>query len=84
MKKRNNTAKGFLLGVMVTLLLMLTTGEIYRQTNNVSHNTTTSFQSIYACDDGNIVYVCDNNTVYRSMDGGDSWTIVLKKKSRKL
>ncbi|RJQ71928.1 MAG: hypothetical protein C4519_19055 [Desulfobacteraceae bacterium] len=80
MQRNKEMVKGFVFGAMAVLLLTLATGAIYKQTSNVTDETTISFQSIYASSDGNIVYVCDNTTVYRSTDGGANWTVVFAKR----
>lgn len=80
MEKKKDLLKGFIIGAVLMLLLMTATGAIDKRTDNVTKNTSVSFQSIYASDNGNVVYVCDNDTVYRSVDSGASWSVVLKKK----
>jgi hypothetical protein len=72
--------KGFLLCALLIVLFLITTGGIQRPAYNITEDTTISFQSLFASDDGNVVYVIDNHNVYRSTDRGDNWTVVLAKK----
>lgn len=79
MQNKKSVAKGFLIGALTAILLMAIVGAVDRQTQNVTRNTTISFNSVCTSSDGRTVYATDNFNVYRSTDGGDNWTVVLKK-----
>ena len=78
MQKINGTVRGFILGILATVAVLVLIGAVNHQTQNVGGDDIHSFQSVYASSDGKIVYVCDNYTVYRSNDGGENWSVVLK------
>ena len=86
MRTKTNTLsgslKGFLLGAGAMLALVLTVGAVNRDTPNIAGDKTVSFNSVYASRDGKTIFVCDTYNVYRSTDGGDNWSVVLKRHSR--
>lgn len=77
----SSPVKGFLLGAAAMLALIFIVGAINRDTSNVVGDRDVSFNSIITSNDGNTVFVCDNYNVYRSMDGGNNWSIVLKRQA---
>ena len=79
MQKINVNVKSFVIGILTAIALMMLTGAVDHQTQNIGGDSTRSFQSISASSDGKTVYVCDNYTVYRSTDSGTNWAAVLKK-----
>jgi photosystem II stability/assembly factor-like uncharacterized protein len=82
MQNRNQMLKGFMLGVLVVILVVMTIGAVNQRTKNHAGDLSTIFRSVYASQDGRIVYVCDDSHVYRSADGGNNWTVVLKKSDK--
>jgi hypothetical protein len=79
MKNGNQALKGFLFGVLVAILLLMVIGAVNRGTGNNTGDKSTLFRSVYASQDGKVVYVCDDDHVYRSIDAGENWTVVLFK-----
>jgi photosystem II stability/assembly factor-like uncharacterized protein len=71
--------KGFLLGVLLMILMVVAIGAVNHGTSNRASDTSTVFRSVYSSQDGKIVYVCDDTHIYRSTDAGDNWTVILKK-----
>jgi hypothetical protein len=79
MKGQHQIVKGFLLGIFVMGALLLTIGAVNPQTSNDGGDASHAFSDLATSSDGKIVYVCDTHVVYRSTDGGNNWTVVLKK-----
>lgn len=79
MRYQSPFLKPFLMGIVIAAIFFTIVGAVDRQTSNVSEDTTVSFNSVFASSDGRIVYVIDNDRVYRSSDGGANWSIVLRK-----
>lgn len=79
MQRQHQTLKGFVLGILVTVALLVTMGAVNPQTSNDGGDTAHSFRNLATSSDGKIVYVCDTHTVYRSTDSGANWTVVLQK-----
>jgi len=71
-----------MLGVLVVILMVMTIGAVNQKTQNRAGDTSTIFRSVYASQDGRIVYACDGTHIYRSTDAGDNWTVVLKKSNK--
>ena len=82
MRKINGNVRGFILGIIATVAAMMLMGAVDHQTQNIGSDDVHSFQSVYASSDGKVVYVCDNYTVYRSKDGGENWSTVLKQSNQ--
>jgi photosystem II stability/assembly factor-like uncharacterized protein len=80
-KPLSGASKGFLLGAAAMLALIFSVGAISKNTQNIAGDRNVSFNSIYASSDGNTIFVCDTYNVYRSTDGGNNWTVVLKRHS---
>ncbi len=79
MSHKKSYLKGFILGVVTVVAVMMMTGAIYRQTDNRGGDTDHTFRALYASNDGKTVYACDDVTIYRSTDGGANWSVVFKK-----
>lgn len=82
MQNRNQMLKGFMLGVLLMILIVGTIGAVYQKTENHAGDTSTIFRSVYASQDGQIVYACDDTHIYRSADAGQNWSVVLKKSDK--
>lgn len=79
MNNKKPYVKGFILGALAALAVMVMPGAIHQQTDNRAGDTDHIFRSVYSSSDGKTVFVCDDVTVYRSTDGGANWSVVLKK-----
>lgn len=77
----SGSLKGFLLGAAAMLALVFIVGMVNPDTSNVVGNRDVSFNCITSSSDGNTVYATDNFNIYRSTDGGNNWSIVLKRQS---
>ena len=74
-----NFITGLLFGAFIALSFIFTTGAVLKETSNAVSNDTASFRDLACSADGQTVYVLDVETVYRSTDGGNNWSVVLKK-----
>jgi len=72
---------GLLAGAVIVLCFVLITGAVQTETTNYLGNETASFRDLACSADGRIVYALDVGTVYRSMDSGGTWSVVLRKKA---
>jgi hypothetical protein len=79
MQNHKQMLKGFMLGVLLMIMMVVAIGAVNHKTGNRAGDTTTMFRSVYASQDGKIVYACDDTHIYRSTDGGDNWKVILKK-----
>jgi len=79
MQLRREYLKVLIWSVVIMLALFFLTGAVATQTGNVSGDNSQAFRNVACSSDGNIVYVVDVETVYKSEDGGNNWAIVLKK-----
>ena len=77
----SHSMKGFLVGAGAMLALFLILGAVNRDTMNVAGDKSVSFNSVAVNRDGKIIFACDNYNVYRSTDGGDNWSVVLKRQN---
>ena len=75
----SQSMKGFLLGAAAMLALLFTVGALNRDTSNIAGDRTVSFNNVAVSNDGRTVFVADTYNVYRSTDGGDNWSVVLKR-----
>jgi len=80
MKNHRDFIIGLLAGAVIVLSLILTTGAIQMETSNTVGNETASFRDLACSADGRTVYALDVENVYRSSDGGQTWSVVLTKK----
>jgi len=79
MQSRRGYLQTLIWSVTIMLALFFLTGAVATQTNNVSGADNESFTNVACSSDGNVVYVVDVETVYKSEDGGNNWAVVLKK-----
>ena len=75
---------GFWMGMAIALVLVVTIGAVRFDSGNTTGDTTTSFNNLATSSDGRIVYVCDDDHVYRSTDSGANWQVVLEKREADL
>lgn len=81
MKTYRDIVKAMILGAAGLAVLIVITGAVTTQTPNMAGEDTESFGHVACSADGQIVYVVDVETVYRSTDGGENWKVVLKKRT---
>jgi len=79
MQSRRKYVQVLICSVAIMLALFFLTGAVSTRTGNVSGDNTQSFRNVACSSDGNIVYVVDVETVYKSEDGGSNWAVVLQK-----
>lgn len=79
MKTNRDFIAGMLLGAIIVLGLVFITGAVQNETYNTLGNDSAAFRDVACSADGQTVYALDVETIYRSQDGGNTWTVVLKK-----
>jgi hypothetical protein len=81
MRNRSNYIIGLLAGAVLVLCFVFMTGAVHKETSNLAGHDTASFRNMACSADGRTVYAMDAETVYRSIDGGGTWSVVLQKKA---
>lgn len=82
MQPRRDILKGLFLGAAIVFGLVLLTGAVVPQTNNIAGDEAKAYVGVACSRDGQTVYVIDTESVYRSTDSGRNWTIALKKNTQ--
>jgi hypothetical protein len=81
MRDRHSFCRGFLLGLAVITLGLLSLGAVNFRSPNVHYDMKANFPLSVACSaDGLKVFVTDNNKVYYSANSGKDWQIILSEK----
>lgn len=75
---------GLLVGGLIILSFVFMTGAVRSGTSNAVGNETASFRTVACSADGRTVYALDVKTIYRSVDGGETWSAILKKQAGQL